>query len=65
MEKIVKENKALRQLLEWAIECDFGFDQFASDMPQEEWNEFQKETAGMSYLDSMIYYAERWLENNE
>lgn len=60
--KLEKENRALKKLLEWAEECGFGFDQFSDDTFN--WDEFEEKTANMSYLESMIYYAERWLEEN-
>ena len=58
-----KENRALRLLLKWAEECGFGFDNFIDDTI--DWKKFKKETKDMNYLDSMIYYAERWIEENE
>ena len=58
-----KENRALRLLLKWAEECGFGFDNFIDDTF--DWKKFKKETKDMNYLDSMIYYAERWIEENE
>lgn len=64
IKELKKENKALRQLLEWAIECDLSFDQIFDDTAFN-WDNFQEQIEDMSYLDSMIYYAERWLEQNE
>lgn len=61
--KLEKENRALRKLLEWAEECGFGFDNIITDL--DEYNKFCEETNDMNYLDSMIYYAERWMDKNE
>ena len=61
--KLEKENRALRKLLEWAEECGFGFDNIITDL--DEYNKFCEETNDMNYLDSMIYYAERWIDKNE
>ena len=64
IKELKQENKALRQLLEWAEECDFGFDQIAAD-DDFNFDKFYKETQDMNYIDKLIYYAERWLEQNE
>lgn len=60
MTNLEKENKALRQLLIWAEECGFGFDNIG------EWeydiDNYYENTKGMSHIDSLIWYAERWLE---
>ena len=61
--KLENDIKVLRKLLEWAEECDFGFDNIITDL--DEYNKFCKETNDMNYLDSMIYYTERWMDENE
>lgn len=63
-EMLKKENQALRLLLQWAIECDFGFDNFVVDddcidISSPEW---ENETKNMSYLDTMVLYAKKYLE---
>lgn len=63
LEKLKKENKALRQLLEWAIECHFGFDVFEGDEFLEEHFNFD-EVEDMNYIDALIYFSERWMEYN-
>ena len=64
IKELQKENKALRKLLEWAEECDFGFDQIAAD-DDFDFDKFYEETQDMNYIDSLIYYAERWIEKND
>ena len=54
-----KENKALRLLVEWAEECDFGFDQFPY-----EYNRYKDEIKDMTYTDGMIHVAKRTLEDH-
>ena len=59
-----EENKALRLLLNWAEECDWGFDNFRDD-DVIDWEEFEKETEDMDYIESMIFYAKKYLEMNK
>lgn len=54
-----KEIKALRLLVEWAEECDFGFDQFP-----DEHERYKDEINDMKYIDGMIHIAKRTLEDN-
>lgn len=54
-----EENKALLTLINWAVECDFGFDNFAND-EYVNWEEFEKESNDMNYIESMIYYAKKY-----
>ena len=54
-----KEIKALHLLVEWAEECDFGFDQFPI-----EYERYKDEIKGMKYTDGMIYIAKRTLEDH-
>ena len=53
-----KEIKALHLLVEWAEECDFGFDQFP-----DEYERYKDEIKGMKYIDGMIHIAKRTLED--
>lgn len=62
--EIIQENRALRKLLEWADECGFIFDQIWDDSFLDE-DKFIKDTKDMNYIDTMIYYAKRWIEQNE
>lgn len=54
-----KEIKALRLLVEWAEECDFGFDQFP-----DEYERYKEEIKDMNYIDGMIHVAKRTLEDH-
>ena len=54
-----KEIKALRLLVEWAEECDFGFDQFP-----DEYERYKDEIKDMKYIDGMIHVAKRTLEDH-
>lgn len=54
-----KEIKALRLLVEWAEECDFGFDQFP-----DEYEQYKDEIKDMKYIDGMIHVAKRTLEDH-
>ena len=53
------ENKALRLLVAWATDCDFGFDQFP-----DEYERYKDEIKGMKYIDGMIHIARRTLEDH-
>ena len=52
--RLKEENKALRLLIEWAEECDFGYDNFP-----EEYERYQDEIKDMGYIDGMIHIAKR------
>lgn len=52
--------RALMLLLNWAVECDFGYDNFP-----EEYERYKDEIEDMSYFDGMIYIAEKEVERNE
>jgi hypothetical protein len=54
-----KEIKALRLLVEWAEDCDFGFDQF-----HDEYERYKDEIKDMKYIDGMIHVAKRTLEDH-
>lgn len=54
------ENKALRLLLDWAVECDFGYDQFF-----EEYEKYKHETEGLGYTEGMIKVARCVLAEKE
>ncbi len=55
-EPTLKE-QALMLLLNWAVECGFGYDNFP-----EEYERYKSEIENMSYLDGMIYIAEKEVE---
>lgn len=54
-----EEIKALRLLVEWATDCDFGFDQFP-----EEYERYKDEITDMKYIEGMIHVAKRTLEDH-
>lgn len=52
-EKAIEENKALRLLLDWVLECDvFGYD----NIP-EEYEKYKDKIKDMSYKEGLIYIA--------
>ena len=51
--------RALMLLLNWAVECDFGYDNFP-----EEYERYKDDIEDMSYFDGMIYIAEKEVERN-
>lgn len=59
LEEQEKEIKALRLLVEWATDCDFGFDNF-----RDEYEEYKDEIKDMKYMDGMIHVAKRTLEDH-
>lgn len=53
-----KEIKALRKLLDWAVECDFGLDNLG-----DWWTErFAEEIKEMGYTESLIHLAKRYID---
>lgn len=59
LKKQKMEIKALRLLLKWATECDFGYDQF-----QDEYERYKDEIQDMSYIDGMVHVVKRTLEDH-
>lgn len=53
----VVENKVLRLLLDWAIECGFGYDSIP-----EEYEKYKDDIQDMSYADGLIYIAMKEVE---
>ena len=58
--QLTLRERALMLLLNWAVECDFGYDNFP-----EEYERYKDEIKDMSYFDGMIYIAEKEVEQNE
>lgn len=56
---LVEEHKqeALELLLDWAIECDFGYDNLG-----ETYDKYADEVAEMGYKEGLIYIATREVE---
>ena len=51
--------KSLYLLVEWAEECDFGYDQFP-----DEYEKYRNEIQDMNYIDGLIHVAMRTLEDH-
>lgn len=54
IKELEEENEALKLLVEWAEECDFGYDNFP-----EEYERYKDEIEGMGYIEGMIHIAKR------
>lgn len=54
------ENAALRLLIEWAEECDFGYDNFP-----EEYERYKDEIKDVGYIEGMIHIAKRVLSEKK
>lgn len=54
IDELKTENEALKLLIEWAEECDFGYDNFP-----EEYERYKGEIEGMGYIEGMIHIAKR------
>lgn len=52
-----KENRLLRQLVEWADECGVTFD-WLGDIA----DKYSDELSKLSYIDGLIFLTERYLE---
>lgn len=63
IKELQKENRALCKLLEWAEECGFGLDNIGKW--EYDIDNYYEETEDMDYIDSLIWYAERWIEKYE
>ena len=55
-----RKYKALMLLLNWAVECDFGYDNFP-----EEYERYKNDIRDMGYIEGMIYIAEKVLEEKQ
>lgn len=58
--KLENENAALRLLIEWAEECDFGYDNFP-----EEYERYKDEIKDVGYIEGMIHIAKRVLSEKK
>lgn len=52
--KALEENAALNLLVDWAIQCDFGYDNFP-----EEYEKYADEIENLGYKEGMIYIARK------
>ena len=50
IETLIEENKGMRLLIEWAEECDFGYD----NIP-EEYEKYKGIVENMGYIEGLIY----------
>lgn len=60
---VLKEICALRQLVEWADEC--GSLDTIEDDELLSWEDVQEEMENLGWIDGLIYYTKRWLEEND
>ena len=58
--KALEEVKGLRLLIDWMIECGFGYD----NIP-EEYEKYREEISDMGYTEGLIYIAMKEAENEE
>lgn len=56
----LEQIQAYQQILEWAVECDFGYD----NIP-EVYEQYKDKIEGMSYTDGLLYLASRSLEKGK
>lgn len=56
-----KREKALSLLLDWAIECGFGFDNLGDGL----YEKYEQDIKEMKYKDGLIYIAEKIVEKRE
>lgn len=54
------DNKVLKLLLDWAIECGFGYDSIP-----EEYEKYKDDIQDMSYADGLIYIAMKEVEDEQ
>ena len=52
--KALEENTALNLLIDWAIQCDFGFDNFP-----EAYEKYKEDIKELGYKEGMIYIAKK------
>ena len=55
--KALEEVKGLRLLVDWAVDCDFGYD----NIP-EEYEKYKEEISDMRYTEGLIYIAKKEAE---
>ena len=56
--KALEEVKGLRLLIDWMVDCDFGYD----NIP-EEYEKYKEEISDMGYTEGLIYIAIKEAEN--
>lgn len=58
--KALEENAALNLLVDWAIQCDFGYDNFP-----EEYEKYKDDIEDLGYKEGMVYIAKKEAINDE
>ena len=58
----LEERPALLLLIDWAVQCDFGYDNFPEEYEQYK-NEIEEKNLG--YIDGMIYIAKKVTEGRQ
>lgn len=53
----LEQIQAYQQLLDWAVECDFGYD----NIPPELYEQYKDKVERMGYMDGLLYLASRSL----
>lgn len=59
IQPLFEEYRALKLLVEWAVDCDFGYD----NIPQYE--DYKEQVNGMPYTDGLIKLAKLVIESEE
>ena len=60
IETLIEENKGMRLLIEWAEECDFGYD----NIP-EEYEKYKGIVENMGYIEGLIYIGIQEAKEND
>jgi len=58
--KAIEENAALNLLVDWAIQCDFGYYNFP-----EKYEKYAEEIEDLGYKEGMVYIAKKEAINDE
>ena len=64
IEELIKENKALRHLVDIALECDL-VDAFFYDIEEDELKQYEEESNKMNFTDWLIFITEKHLEKED
>jgi len=64
IEKLIIENRALRRMVDIAIECDV-VEAFTCDMDREELLKYEEEYDNLGFTDWLIYVTEKHLEKED
>lgn len=64
IEALIKENRALRHLVDIALECDLA-DAFLYDIEEDECKQYEEESYKMNFIDWLIFITEKHLEKED